>query len=76
MKGGPLPLRLAPEKVGGLRPTGYLPDGTMIVADGDREAIGKDIVISVTSVLQTSAGRMIFGRVEGGGSSGPRNRKA
>jgi len=41
---------------------GYLEDGTMIVVEGGRDHIGKEIKISVTSVLQTSAGRMIFGR--------------
>jgi uncharacterized protein YacL len=43
---------------------GYLDDGTMIVIEGGREHIGKNVRISVTSVLQTSAGRMIFGRFE------------
>jgi uncharacterized protein YacL len=42
---------------------GYLDDGTMIVVEGGREHIGKEVKISVTSVLQTSAGRMIFGKV-------------
>ncbi len=41
---------------------GYLDDGTMIVVEGGREFVGKEVKISVTSVLQTSAGRMIFGR--------------
>ncbi|MCI0359158.1 MAG: TRAM domain-containing protein [Planctomycetaceae bacterium] len=41
---------------------GYLDDGTMIVVEGGREHIGKEVKISVTSVLQTSAGRMIFGK--------------
>jgi uncharacterized protein YacL len=41
---------------------GYLDDGTMIVVEGGREHLGKEVKISVTSVLQTSAGRMIFGR--------------
>ena len=44
---------------------GYLDDGTMIVVEGGREHINKTVKIAVTSVLQTSAGRMIFGRVEG-----------
>ncbi|MBL8890223.1 MAG: TRAM domain-containing protein [Planctomycetaceae bacterium] len=43
---------------------GYLEDGTMIVVDGARELIGKDVTASVTSVLQTSAGRMIFGTLD------------
>ncbi len=46
---------------------GYLDDGTMVVVDQGRPYIGKDIDIIVTSVLQTSAGRMIFGRAGGGG---------
>ena len=42
---------------------GYLDDGTMIVVEGGREHVGKEVKINVTSVLQTSAGRMIFGKV-------------
>ncbi|AOM84589.1 PIN/TRAM domain-containing protein [Salisediminibacterium beveridgei] len=41
---------------------GYLEDGTMIVVEGGRNAIGKSIDVIVTSVLQTSAGRMIFAK--------------
>jgi uncharacterized protein YacL len=41
---------------------GYLDDGTMIVVEAGRDHIGKEIKINVTSVLQTSAGRMIFGK--------------
>ena len=44
---------------------GYLDDGTMIVIEGGREHINEEVNIAVTSVLQTSAGRMIFGRYEG-----------
>jgi uncharacterized protein YacL len=43
---------------------GYLDDGTMIVIEGGRAHVGETVVIGVTSVLQTSAGRMIFGRLE------------
>ncbi len=43
---------------------GYLEDGTMIVVENGRAYINKDVRIGVTSVLQTSAGRMIFGRFE------------
>lgn len=52
---------------------GYLEDGTMVVVDQGRNYIGEPVEIAVTSVLQTSAGRMIFGRVEGPGSL-PRRR--
>ena len=47
----------------------YLDDGTMVVVDNARKLIGKTIDIVVTSVLQTTAGKMIFGRfIEAGGS--------
>lgn len=41
---------------------GYLEDGTMVVIEGGRNHIGEQISAVVTSVLQTSAGRMVFGR--------------
>jgi len=44
---------------------GYLDDGTMVVVEGGKERIGETVQLAVTSVLQTSAGRMIFGRMEG-----------
>ena len=37
-------------------------DGTMIVVEGGKKHIGETINVLVTSVLQTSAGRMIFGK--------------
>lgn len=40
----------------------YLDDGTMIVVDGGKKYIGETITVLVTSVLQTPAGRMIFGK--------------
>lgn len=43
---------------------GYLDDGTMVVVEQGREHKGQTVKIQVTSVLQTSAGRMIFGRFE------------
>lgn len=61
---------------------GYLDDGTMIVVEGARNKIGREVLLSVTSSLQTSAGKMIFGKFEsffsqnnstgGQGSGGPR----
>ncbi|GFN23131.1 PIN/TRAM domain-containing protein [Thermanaeromonas sp. C210] len=44
---------------------GYLDDGTMIVVENGRRYIGQSIAVLVTSVLQTSAGRMIFARPKG-----------
>ena len=40
----------------------YLDDGTMVVVDNARRLIGKSLDVLVTSVLQTTAGRMIFTR--------------
>ena len=42
----------------------YLDDGTMVVVDNARKMIGKTIEIAVTSVLQTTAGKMIFGKFD------------
>jgi uncharacterized protein YacL len=42
----------------------YLDDGTMVVVDNAKKMLSKTIDISVTSVLQTTAGRMIFGRYD------------
>ena len=42
----------------------YLDDGTMVVVDNARKMIGKTIDVSVTSVLQTTAGKMIFGKFD------------
>jgi uncharacterized protein YacL len=42
----------------------YLDDGTMVVVDGARRFINKSVDVIVTSVHQTAAGKMIFGRVE------------
>jgi uncharacterized protein YacL len=43
---------------------GYLDDGTMVVVDHARKVIGKSVEITVTSVLQTASGKMIFGKME------------
>jgi uncharacterized protein YacL len=50
----------------------YLDDGTMVVVDNARSKIGRNLDIIVTSVLQTTAGRMIFGRhAEAGAAAAP-----
>jgi uncharacterized protein YacL len=43
---------------------GYLDDGTMVVVDGAKRFINRGVDLTVTSVHQTTAGKMIFGRVE------------
>ncbi len=55
---------------------GYLEDGTMVVAEQGREHLGKEVTITVTSVLQTSAGRMIFGRLDAEKPYYPRDRRS
>jgi uncharacterized protein YacL len=52
----------------------YLDDGTMVVVDNARRMIGKTIETLVTSVLQTTAGKMIFGRYEDSSDDGPAER--
>ena len=50
---------------------GYLEDGTMVVVEQARSHIGEDLTVVVTSALQTSAGRMIFGKTGGQNNTGP-----
>lgn len=57
---------------------GYLDDGTMVVCEQANTMLGKDIEATVTSVLQSSAGRMIFARpdgVEPSGSTGTKHHR-
>jgi uncharacterized protein YacL len=49
---------------------GYLEDGTMVVVQDGDQHIGQEINTSVTKVLQTAAGRMIFAKPEGKGRRG------
>ena len=53
----------------------YLDDGTMVVVDNARKMIGKTVETSVTSVLQTTAGKMIFGRFEENRDDPPREER-
>lgn len=50
---------------------GYLDDGTMVVVEQGRPHIGHEVFITVTSVLQTPAGRMVFGRIDPNKKPGP-----
>jgi uncharacterized protein YacL len=65
LPGEPLNVRLVKQgdQIG--QGVGYLEDGTMVVVEQGRSAIGQEVAITVTSVLQTNAGRMIFGRLDG-----------
>jgi uncharacterized protein YacL len=53
-------VRIVKEGKEAFQGVGYLDDGTMIVVDGGKDYVGKDVTVLVTSVLQTTAGRMIF----------------
>ena len=43
---------------------GYMEDGTMVVVDQARRQVGSVLSVTVTSILQTNAGRMIFAKLE------------
>jgi uncharacterized protein YacL len=42
---------------------GFLGDGTMVVVENSSRSIGREVTIEVTSATQTSAGKMVFGRL-------------
>lgn len=44
---------------------GYLDDGTMIIVEKGEDLVGQDVLAEVTSIMQTSAGRLIFAKVKG-----------
>lgn len=54
---------------------GYLDDGTMVVVEQGRDHVSREVALTVTSVLQTSAGRMIFGRLDAEKTLPPKERK-
>ena len=58
-------VKIIKEGEGDAQGVGYLDDGTMIVIEGGRSHLQEVAHVSVTSVLQTSAGRMIFANYEG-----------
>ncbi|MFH1798104.1 MAG: PIN domain-containing protein [Candidatus Omnitrophota bacterium] len=53
----------------------FLDDGTMVVVDNAKRLIGKNVDVTVSSVLQTSAGRMIFAKLEEGEGPSPVSRR-
>jgi len=64
LPGDSITLYLAKEGKERSQAIGYLDDGTMIVVEEGRRHIGKRAIVHVNSILQTSAGRMIFGKVQ------------
>jgi hypothetical protein len=71
LPGEVMPVRIvkAGDQIG--QGVGYLDDGTMVVVEQGRGLIGQEVAIVVTSVLQTPAGRMIFGRPDQRQSGSP-----
>jgi uncharacterized protein YacL len=63
LPGEPLNLFIAKEGKEHNQGVAYLDDGTMVVVENARKLIGKSVDLTVTSVLQTTAGRMIFAKV-------------
>ncbi|MHB9003462.1 MAG: TRAM domain-containing protein [Coriobacteriia bacterium] len=62
LPGEPLRVRITREGKEAGQGVGYLEDGTMVVVSDGGECVGRDVDTEVTSVLQTSAGRMVFAR--------------
>lgn len=65
LPGDPLLVKVAKVGEGAGQGIGYLDDGTMVVVEQGNTLIGQDVETTVTSVLQSSAGRMIFARPAG-----------
>ncbi len=61
--GDVLAVKLTKEGREATQGVGYLEDGTMLVVEGGRTHIGETVEVTVTSVLQTSAGRMVFAKM-------------
>ena len=62
--GDTVDVRLVKPGEGAGQGVGYLDDGTMVVVEGGRDQIGRLVHASVTSTLQTSAGRLVFAKPE------------
>ena len=62
LPGEQIKIRIVKAGEGAGQGVGYLDDGTMIVIEDGKNQIGKEVDITVTSMLQTNAGRMVFGK--------------
>jgi uncharacterized protein YacL len=69
--GDDLELNLVKEGRESHQAVGYLPDGTMIVVNHARAFLGKVVTVTVSSALQTGAGRLIFAEVKQSGGAPP-----
>ena len=64
LPGEQVKIRIVKQGEGPGQGVGYLDDGTMIVIEDGRDHINQTVDITVTSMLQTSAGRMVFGKFD------------
>ncbi|MBC7247226.1 MAG: TRAM domain-containing protein [Actinobacteria bacterium] len=67
LPGEPLTVSIIREGKEAGQGVGYLDDGTMVVVEGGKKFIGEEVNATVTSILQTPAGRMIFAALKGRG---------
>lgn len=70
LPGEELTIRIIQEGREARQGVGYLDDGTMVVVQDGSDLVGQDVQTSVTKVLQTAAGRMIFAKPEGNSKPG------
>ena len=71
LPGETMKVRIVKPGEGPTQGVGYLEDGTMVVVEGARDKVGVEVELTVTNALQTAAGKMIFGRTDGGGHAPP-----
>ncbi|CAA9432764.1 MAG: Membrane-associated protein containing RNA-binding TRAM domain and ribonuclease PIN-domain, YacL B.subtilis ortholog [uncultured Phycisphaerae bacterium] len=76
LPGERMTVRLVKPGESGAQGVGYLDDGTMVVVEQGRNRLNEEVEFTVTSALQTSAGRMIFGRLADPASAAAGPRKA
>ena len=60
LPGEEIPLRIIQEGKESGQGVGYLEDGTMVVVENGRRLINQEVLVQVTKILQTNAGRLIF----------------
>lgn len=60
LPGEELPITIIQEGKEANQGVGYLEDGTMVVVENGRQYVGQDVLVQVTKVLQTNAGRLVF----------------
>jgi len=70
LPGEPMEVRISKEGKEHSQGIAYLDDGTMVVVDNSKHLIGQIVKVTVTSALQTSAGRMIFAKIEDSADKG------